>query len=162
MTSHIHDWNILLHWLPSDRWSPGSHLLALRVQSFLFVSHLSSLFLIMSNYFAYPRAERRDFGVNTRRLLCPAGMTPGCDPVNHPTPTWTLTHQWTSTVTTATIHTLLRLDAAGAEHAACEGTLEILLAMAAGEKGQRSLLQGLRVWASCKKKKFIIDFEGYE
>ncbi|KAF3852073.1 hypothetical protein F7725_005428 [Dissostichus mawsoni] len=60
-------------------------------------------------------------------------MTPGCDPVNHPTPSWTLTHQRTSTVTTATVHTPLRLDAAGAEHAACEGAVEMMLAVTTGE-----------------------------
>lgn len=107
-----------------------------RGQMFQFVIHLSSPFLlsvITSDHLAYPGTEGRDFGVDTRGLLSPAGMAPGRDPVNHPTPSWTLTHQWTSTVTAATVHTPLRLDAAGAKHAACEGTVEVLLAMTAGK-----------------------------
>lgn len=107
-----------------------------RGQLFQFVIHLSSLLLfsvITSNHFAYPGAEGRDFGVDTGGLLCPAGMAPGRDTVNHPTPSRTLAHQWTSTVAAATVHTPLRLDAAGAEHAACEGTMEMLVAVTTGE-----------------------------
>lgn len=107
-----------------------------RGQLFQFVITLSSLFLcsvIKSNHFAYPGAEDRDFGVDARRLLCPAGVAPGCDPENNPTSSRTLTHQRATTVTTATVYTNLWLDATSAEHAACEGTMKVLLAVATGK-----------------------------
>ena len=87
----------------------------------------------MSDHLVYPGAEGRHFGVDAGRLLCPAGMAPGRDPINHPSPSRTLTHQRTSTVATATVHTPLWLDAAGAEHAAREGPMEVLLAVTTGK-----------------------------
>lgn len=109
---------------------------------------LSPFLLITSNHFAYPGAEGGHFGVDARRLLCPAGMTPGRDPVNHPTTPRTLTHERTSTVTSATVHTPLGMNTTSAEHAAREGTLEMLLAVAAGQQRDGGLLQRLGVWAT--------------
>lgn len=99
------------------------------------VSHSSLVFFsyIRPNQFSYPGTEGRDFGVDAGGLLCPAGVAPGRDPVNHPAPSWTLTHQRASAVTAATVHAPLWLDAASAEHAACEGAVEVLLAVATGE-----------------------------
>lgn len=131
MTSVIHDWNILLYQLSPDQSSKSCSFRS-RGQLFQFVIHLSSLFLT-SDHLAYPGAESRHFGVDAGWLLRPAGVTPGRDPVNHPTPSWTLADQRTSAVTTATVHTPLGLDAAGAEHAAGEGVVEMLLAVTTGQ-----------------------------
>lgn len=132
------------HVWPISSWEA----LSLIERSLSLVCHSLSPFLIAANNFAYPGAESGDFGVNTRGLLRPAGVTPGCDPVNDPAPAWALTHQWASAVTTATVHVPFWLDAPGAEHAACEGTVEMLLAVAARQKGEGCLLQGLWVRAS--------------
>lgn len=91
------------------------------------------LSVITSYHFVYPGAEGGHFGVDAGGLLRPAGVAPGRDPVYHPTPSGTLAHQRTSAVPAATVHTSLRLDAAGAEHAACEGTVEVFVAVAAGQ-----------------------------
>ena len=97
------------------------------------IRHLFGFSCVGPDHFSYPRAEGRDFGVDARGLLCPAGVAPRRDPVNHPAPSRTLTHQRASAVATATVHAPLWLDAAGAEHPAGEGAVEVLLAVAAGE-----------------------------
>ena len=99
------------------------------------VSHwLPSLLApILSNHLAYPWREGRDFGVDPRRMFRPTCVTPGCDPVHHPPPSGTLANQRATTVTAATVHAALWLvGAAGAEHAAGEGAVVTLLAMATG------------------------------
>lgn len=106
---------------------------------------LSSHFLVLSDNFAYPGAKSGDFGVNAGRLMRPAGVTPGCDSINHPAAPWSLAHEWASAVAAATVHAPVGLHAAGAEHAAGEGTVEVLLAEAAGQQGQGRLLQGFGV-----------------
>lgn len=89
--------------------------------------------VITSYHFTYPGAEGGHFGVDAGGLLRPAGVAPGRDPVNHPAPSGTLAHQRTSAVPAATVHPSLRQDAAGAEHAACESTVEVFVAVAAGQ-----------------------------
>lgn len=99
----------------------------------------------------YPGAEGRDSGVDAGGLLCPAGLTPGRDPVHYPAPSGPLAHQRTPAVTTATVHAPLRLGTAAAEHAIGESPMVVLLAMATGKQGDGGLLQGLRVRAACER-----------
>lgn len=91
------------------------------------------LSVITSDHFTYPGTEGGHFGVDAGGLLRPAGVAPGRDPVNHPTPSGTLAHQRTPAVPAATVHPSLRQDAAGAEHAACESAVEAFVAVAAGQ-----------------------------
>lgn len=104
--------------------------------------------VVVPRHPAYPGAEGRHFGIHTGRLLRPAGVTPGGDPVNHPTPSRTLAHQRASAVAPATVHAALFLDAAGTEHAAREGLVEMELAVAAGKEGEGGLLKSLGVRAA--------------
>lgn len=85
------------------------------------------------NYFLDPQAEGGDFGVDAGWLLSPAGVTPRRDPINHPPRSRTLAHQRPAAVAAATVHAPLLMRAAGAEHAACECAVEMLLAVATGE-----------------------------
>lgn len=105
----------------------------------------------MRHHLVYPRDEGGHFGVDAGRLLRPAGVTPRRDPVNHPASSGTLTHQRPSAVAAATVHASLLLEAAGTQHAAGESALEILLALAAREEGERRLLEGLGVRAACRE-----------
>lgn len=116
-------------------------------EAFLRSTHFPSA----SRHLVYPWGEGRDFGVDTWGLLCPAGVTPGRDPINHPTPAWALAHQRTSAVSTATVHTSVGLDAASAEHPACESAVEMLLTVTTGKQVERRLLQGLGVRAAWEK-----------
>lgn len=106
---------------------------------------MSGCFVAASDDFLDPGAEGGDFGVDARGALSPAGVAPGGDPINHPPPSAALAHQWPTTVATATVHAPLWMSAAGTEHAACECAVEMLLAVATGEQGERSLLEGLGV-----------------
>lgn len=108
-------------------------------------SCLSGLSVHPSNHLPDPRAEGRDFGVDAGWLLCPAGVAPRRDTINHPPASGTLAHQRTPAVTTATVHAPLRMCAAGTEHAVCKCTVEMLLAVAAGQQWERRLLKGLGV-----------------
>lgn len=119
-----------------------------------FIEHrscLSGLSVHASNHLLDPRAEGRHFGVDAGRLLSPAGVAPRCDSINHPPPSRTLAHQWPAAVTTTTVHTSLRMRAAGTEHATCECTMEMLLAEATGQQGECRLLKGLGVWMTWER-----------
>lgn len=109
---------------------------------------LSSLFLIPSDHLVYPGCECRHFGVDSRGLLCSAGMAPGRDPINHPAPSRALAHQRAAAVASAAVYSPVWLKAAGTEHPGREGAVKVMLAVSAGKEVDGSLLQGLGVGAA--------------
>lgn len=110
---------------------------------------LTKMFLQKSNDLSNPWHKGRDFCVDARCILQSTSVTPWRDPIYNPTSAWPLTHQWTTAISTATVHAVVVVGRAGAQHATGELIWIALLTLTLAQHRNWSLLEGFRICATC-------------
>lgn len=71
----------------------------------------------------YPRYKGWHFGINTRWILDSAAIAPGGHPIHNPAGSRPLTHEGSSAVSLAAVHTSVFTEISSTEHPSCKPTL---------------------------------------
>lgn len=91
------------------------------------VSLLKPSIKLQSSDAFYPRYKCRDSGVNTWSILDSTAIPPGSHPIYDPGLIRPFTHEWSSAVSLAAVHTIVFLEVSSTKHSSSKQTLVTLL-----------------------------------
>lgn len=91
------------------------------------VSLLKPSIKLQSGDAFYPRYKCRDSGVNTWSILDSTAIPPGSHPIYNPGLIRPFTHEWSSAVSLAAVHTIVFLEVSSTKHSSSKQTLVTLL-----------------------------------